>query len=220
MRLAASVILVRPAPEGLEVLMLRRSAGSPFMPGAFVFPGGAVDPADYHRAAAPGWSDERIAAEFRARVPAELASDQPSITARDARALVHAAVRELAEEASITVDAAGLMLFSHWITPPTEQRRYDTHFFLSVAPSGQSGAADAVETYDERWIAASTALEHYRRGEMLLMYPTIKHLEQLERFRDLAALVAYSRSKPIFTIMPTGSPAEGFVMPGTLEGRW
>ncbi len=219
-RLAASVMLMRPAPEGPQVLMLRRSAESPFMPGAFVFPGGAVDSADYKGDAAPGWDDNRVTGEFRARVPAELTTDQPSVSVRDAHALIRAAVREVAEEAGLTVDADGLTLFSHWITPPTERRRYDTHFFLSKAPSGQPAAADAIETHDERWLAPRVALELHGRGELYLVYPTIKHLEQLAAFDSIDALLAFARSKSILTIMPTSSPDEGFVLPRTLEGRW
>src|ERR1700678_3221255 len=139
LRLAATVILVRGEAAQTQVLMLRRSAASPFMPGAFVFPGGAVDSVDYERGQAAGWDDERIAAEFRATVPRELAVDQPAIGVRDAHALVHAAVRELAEEASIAVDPATLHLFSHWITPASEPRRYDTHFFAAQAPPGARG---------------------------------------------------------------------------------
>ena len=43
---AATVTLVRDAPRGLEVLMMQRSHSLRFMPGAYVFPGGALDPAD------------------------------------------------------------------------------------------------------------------------------------------------------------------------------
>src|SRR5271156_5427881 len=88
MRLAATVMLVRDRPVGgIEVLMVRRSARSPFVPDAFVFPGGTVDIADYEHPPA-GWSPERIAREFRAQVPAELPADVPPISPRDASALV------------------------------------------------------------------------------------------------------------------------------------
>jgi 8-oxo-dGTP pyrophosphatase MutT (NUDIX family) len=200
--------------------MLRRSAGSPFMPGVFVFPGGSVDPADYNDGPVAGWNDRRISTEFRARVPAELASEQPPVGPRDAYALVRAAARELTEEASITIDPRNLVLFSHWITPATERLRYNTHFFITVAPAGQSGAADAVETHDERWIAPKTALELHAHGHLHLVYPTVKHLERLVEFDNVDDLLRFARSKPIATIMPSGSAGEGFAMPTNLEGRW
>lgn len=200
--------------------MLRRSAASPFMPGAFVFPGGAVDDADYERGAATGWSDERIRAEFRATSPDELAVDQPAISSRDAHALLHAAVRELHEEADIQLDPAQLTLFSHWITPAGEPRRYNTHFFVALAPPGALGTADSVETHDARWLSPQRALEAQHSGEMHLVFPTIKHLERLAAFESIDALLAFAREKPIVTIMPDLPPSEGVRLPQALEGRW
>jgi len=220
LRLAATVILIRPAPSATEVFMLRRSAASPFMPGAFVFPGGAVDDADYARGPVPGWSDERIAAEFRATVPRELAVDQPAVSPRDAHALLHAAVRELYEEADIQLDPSHLTLFSHWITPAGEPRRYDTHFFIAAAPPGALGTADSVETHDARWLSPRSALEAERGGEMHLVCPTIKHLERLAGFASIDALLAFAREKPIVTIMPDVPPSAGVSLPQALEGRW
>ena len=190
------------------------------MPGAFVFPGGAVDSVDYERGQAAGWNDARIAAEFRATTPSELAVDQPAIGTRDAQAVVHAAVRELAEEASVDVDARALQLFSHWITPASEPRRYNTFFFLAPAPSGALGTADSVETHDARWISPGDALAAYRRGEMHLVFPTIKHLERLAGFESIETLFAFASEKPIVTIMPDRGPSEGVVLPQALEGRW
>jgi 8-oxo-dGTP pyrophosphatase MutT (NUDIX family) len=220
MRLAATVILARDAGTSLEVLMLRRSAKSPFMPEAFVFPGGTVDEGDRTAAGPPGWSDERLAAEFRSVISGELPPDQPAISLGDARALVYAAVRELREEAAIRVDPSGLRLFSHWITPASEPRRYNTFFFAARAPQGQNGRADAVETHDARWIAPAAALEAGARGEMRIMYPTSKHLQRLAAIETTQALLEFARSKSIVTIMPGGLPEEGFALPAALEGNW
>jgi len=200
--------------------MLRRSAASPFMPGAFVFPGGAVDDADYEHGSATGWSDNRIAAEFRATSPQELPVDQPPVSFRDAHALVYAAVRELQEEASIQVDPAQLTLFSHWITPAGEPRRFNTHFFVAAAPPGALGTADSVETHDAQWLSPQRALDAHRNDEMLLVFPTIKHLERLAAFESISALLAFAREKPIVTIMPDPPPSAGVRLPQGLEGRW
>jgi 8-oxo-dGTP pyrophosphatase MutT (NUDIX family) len=200
-RLAATVILVRPSPEGFEVLLLRRSEQSAFMPGAFVFPGGAVDPSDYERDAEP--PDPRIAAEQR-----------------DARALVHAATRELAEEAGVAIDPGTLIFFSHWITPAGIPRRFDTYFFITSAPPGAIGVADSVETHDAQWLAPAQALRAHRRGEMHMFFPTIKHLERLAAFDRIDALLAFAREKTVVTIQPDGPPVEGIELPQELEGRW
>lgn len=219
LRLAATLILARPAADGnLEMLLVRRSARSAFAPDAFVFPGGTVDPQDYERT--PGWSDVRVAVEFRATVPPELPTEEPAIAGDGARALVNAAVRELREEAAIDIATADIHLFSHWITPPSEPRRYNTHFFIARANAAHIGTADRVETYDARWTTASDALAMHRAGKLYLVYPTIKHLERLAEFDNMDALLGYAQSKPIITIMPNMPPHEGFVMPSSLEGRW
>jgi recombination protein RecT len=220
LRLASTVILARDAANGIEVLMLRRSAKSPFMPGAFVFPGGTVDPADYERGEVPGWGAQRVARSFRASLPSELPVDQPPVGAREVQALLHAAVRELDEEASVVLDPATLELFSHWITPAGEPRRYDTHFFIAKAPPGASGTADRHETHDAQWFDPSGALEKYHAGEMHLVFPTIKHLERIAAFQSVDALLAFAREKPIVTIMPRVAPHLDPVLPHALEARW
>jgi 8-oxo-dGTP pyrophosphatase MutT (NUDIX family) len=203
LRLAATVILVRPSPDGPQVLLLRRSDQSPFMPGAFVFPGGTVDEVDYTRGRAPGWDDARGA-----------------VPSRDAHALVHAAARELTEEAAITVEPAALTLFSHWITPEVIPRRFDTYFFLAQAPPGAVAVADSVETHDARWFTPLEALTAYRRGDMLMILPTVKHLDRLAAFDRLDALFAFARQKPIVPIMPNWpSDAEPSIA-AEHEGRW
>jgi len=116
-------------------------------------------------------------------------------------------------------DGAALTYFSHWITPPTEPRRYDTHFFLAIAPD-QAALADADETHDGLWIAPSDALERYGNGSFRLVYPTIKHLERIVPFESVEALAEFARTKPVLTMMPSGSPYENFAMPASLENAW
>jgi len=199
--------------------MVRRSARSAFAPDAFVFPGGTVDPADYD-GEPTGWSPERIAREFRAQIPEELPASETAVGARDAAALLRAAARELEEEAAVHIETASLTLFSQWITPPTEPRRYNTHFFLAHAPDDARGVADTIETHDASWIEPGDALERNSRKELHIVYPTVKHLERLRGFSTVDALLAFGREKPIRTIMPDRSPAEGFVMPDALENAW
>ncbi|HVR47391.1 MAG TPA: NUDIX hydrolase [Candidatus Binatia bacterium] len=116
-------------------------------------------------------------------------------------------------------DARELTLFSHWITPRSEPRRYNTHFFFAAAPPEQAALADAFEMHDGIWIAPRDALARHRRGEMHLVYPTIKHLERLSAFDSLEAALRFARSKPIVTIMPNEA-ADDFAIPPRLEGAW
>lgn len=124
------------------------------------------------------------------------------------------------EERHLRIDAGAFALFSHWITPPTEPRRYDTHFFIATAPELQIAQADAEETHDGIWIAPREALAQFAAGSLYLVYPTIKHLERLAAFDRIDDVLAFARTKPIQTIMPTRAPSEGFVMPPSLEDRW
>ncbi len=116
-------------------------------------------------------------------------------------------------------DARTLTLFSHWITPATEPRRYNTHFFFAVAPTNQAARADAHETHDGIWIAPAQALELNRSGALHLVYPTIKHLERLSSFESVGAALRYARSKPVLTITPA-TDVDDFAIPPALENAW
>ena len=117
-------------------------------------------------------------------------------------------------------DGSALTLFSHWITPPSEPRRFNAHFFLARAPEGQTGLADAIEMHEGVWIAPKNALARGREGRFHLVYPTIKHLERLATFATLDDLDAFARAKPILTILPHTTNQSGFALPPSLEGAW
>src|SRR3954447_11703625 len=94
-----------------------------------------------------------------------------------------AAVREVEEEAGVRLpDPAALVKFSRWITPAMVKIRFDTHFFLAEMPAGPDVTIDENECVDFRWLTPQDALDAHRRGELLLVFPTIKHLEQLAPF--------------------------------------
>ena len=198
--------------------MVRRSAQSSFAPDALVFPGGTVDPVDFIDDP-PAWM-LRVQKMFRSSVSPLLPCDEMPVRHHEHIALVNAAVREVREEASVEVSGPSLHLFSHWITPPTEPKRYNTFFFVARAQDGTHGTADAIETHEARWISPQTALRAYAQGQLHLVYPTIKHLERALAFRNVDELIAFSKQKPIVTIMPWGAPSEGFTMPPELEGAW
>jgi 8-oxo-dGTP pyrophosphatase MutT (NUDIX family) len=215
---AATVMLLRPAAAdageavdvgvaGVEVLMLRRVAAMKFAPGAYVFPGGSVDPADY--GAEVGWHGPDPA-EFGARLGA---------SAEMARALVCAAVRETFEEAGVLLAGApdggpladpsgpswaadraaltagqltlaellsrrGLVLradllvpWARWITPEGEPRRFDARFFAAALPAGQVATGHAAESDHIAWLRPGDAIESARAGEISLLPPTATTLQ-------------------------------------------
>jgi 8-oxo-dGTP pyrophosphatase MutT (NUDIX family) len=118
-------------------------------------------------------------------------------------ALRAAALRELEEEAGVTLgDPAQLVPFSRWITPAEVRTRFDTWFFLAPLPDRATPAVDGREVVDLRWSEPGAALEACGRGELLLVFPTIKHLEQLSDFASVTALLGYSRGRSVDPVEP------------------
>jgi 8-oxo-dGTP pyrophosphatase MutT (NUDIX family) len=114
-----------------------------------------------------------------------------------------AAVRELAEEAAIEgVDPAALVRFSQWITPPEVKIRFDTHFFLAPLPDGAVPRVDGSECVDLGWYTPQAALAAYAEERLLLVFPTIKHLEQLSAFASADALLELARGREVVAVVP------------------
>jgi 8-oxo-dGTP pyrophosphatase MutT (NUDIX family) len=171
-RPAATVILLRRggkhAERGLQILLVRRNPEARFMPGIWVFPGGAVDRDDGDGEAA-----------HRA-----------------------AAVRELAEEAGIVVDAGELVAYSRWITPKVVPTRFDTRFYLALAPAHSPPKPDGSETVDAGWFGPQEALDLHRADELSLVFPTIKHLESLIGFANAAEALEAARRREVKAVEP------------------
>jgi 8-oxo-dGTP pyrophosphatase MutT (NUDIX family) len=175
------VILLRRGGQhdsaGLEVLLARRNPGARFMPGVWVFPGGGVSAVDGAEPDTPSYDVPEAA--YRA-----------------------CAVRELAEEVEVEVDAGELLLFSRWITPEMVPIRFDTLFYLATAPAHANPRADGGETVDVRWIAPRAALDEHSAGELPLVFPTIKHLESLAGFATADELLGHTRERSVEPVLP------------------
>ncbi len=183
-RLAATVIVLRDGEPGLEVLLVQRNPAARFMGGAWVFPGGAVNPEE-------GAGDAALRA---------------------------AALRELQEEAGIALDGPDeLVGFSRWITPAEVRIRFDTWFFLARLPAGAEPQVDGQEVVDVRWYAPTQALAAGEQDEILLVFPTVKHLEALAAFGSVSELLDHARSGVVRPVQPrvlgTGEAAR-IVLPG------
>jgi 8-oxo-dGTP pyrophosphatase MutT (NUDIX family) len=129
-----------------------------------------------------------------------------------------AAVRELSEEAAIDgVAPEELVKFSQWITPPEVKIRFDTHFFLAPAPEGAEPRVDGAECVDFGWFTPQDALEAYADERLLLVFPTVKHLEQLAIFPTSDALLEHARGREVLAVTPrvvmSGEQAR-IVLPG------
>lgn len=118
-------------------------------------------------------------------------------------ALRAAGVREVAEEAGIAIgDPGALVPFSRWITPKVVKIRFDTWFFLSPVPDDAAPRIDGGECVDWRWSSPRAALDAYAAGDLQLVFPTIKHLEQLDAFPHADALVAHARGRRVEPVEP------------------
>jgi 8-oxo-dGTP pyrophosphatase MutT (NUDIX family) len=119
------------------------------------------------------------------------------------QALRTCALRELEEEAGISLDSADeLVPFSRWITPPQVKIRFDTWFYLTALPAGSEVRVDGSEVVDSRWFEPAAALEAGEQGEILLVFPTIKHLEQLSGFASADELLSYAAGLEIRPVEP------------------
>ena len=215
--------------------MVRRSAGAVFLPDRYVFPGGRVDDADrdvaaHARLRGSAGDVEPAYAITAARETFEeiglLFADRPVdvdalADARRAMLAGEVSFGDVLERFDVSIDASALAYFSRWVTPKAElARRFDTRFFVARAPQDQIAEADATEVTDGRWFRPADALEANIRGEINLIFPTIKHLERIAPFPDVEALMAFARTKSITTVTPEVQPGPNFVMIPELENAW
>jgi 8-oxo-dGTP pyrophosphatase MutT (NUDIX family) len=115
-----------------------------------------------------------------------------------------AGLRELEEEASLALEGGSrsLVPFSRWITPAEVKVRFDTFFYVVEAPNGAEARPDGQECVGLVWKRPSDALEDYARGELELVFPTIKHLEQLTQQPTVAATIDAARSREVTAVQP------------------
>lgn len=154
------------------MLFVKRTPKARFMPNVWVFPGGAVDPSEPAR--------EAEEADYRAT-----------------------ALRELEEEVAVKlVDPGELVAFSRWITPVEVKVRFDTRFYLALAPPHASPRPDEDEIVDVSWLAPTEALERHVAGGFLLVFPTIKQLEALREYATPEEAMEAARSIEVEPILP------------------
>jgi recombination protein RecT len=222
-RLAATTLILRDAASGLEVLMVRRSVDATFMPGAYVFPGGAVDDEDKSPASV-GCCDEsatRLAARIGAVADVERACAFAVAALREcfeecglwlgdssSDALDHAALRrrlDAGESIAALAQGAGVLLatsilepWSRWVTPAGMHKRFDTMFFVARAPAGQTPSVDAGETTTLIWVQPREALRAHAAGELPMEFATLRTVDSLAPFAagSVDALLAHARAQP------------------------
>ncbi|MER7417892.1 NUDIX domain-containing protein [Micromonospora peucetia] len=227
-RVAATVLLLRPAGDDFEVYLIRRVAAMAFG-GMYAFPGGGVDP-----------SDSQAHLDWAGPTPAGW-GERLALTPQAAQAVVCAAAREVFEEAGVLLagpdagtvvgDVSGddweadrvaleqrrggfadllarrgltlrsdlLLPWSRWITPDFEPRRFDTYFFVALLPEGQRTRDVSGEADHTLWVRPADALTRAAAGELTMLPPTLVNLAQVAAAGDLAGVVGASADRDAAT---------------------
>ncbi|MBA4255862.1 MAG: MBL fold metallo-hydrolase, partial [Polaromonas sp.] len=214
---AATVLLLRDVPGGFEVLMTRRSATARFVPGAYVFPGGAIDAADAQAHALstrrPGQSDvaltQAVAAmrESFEEVGVLLArhADGRWASMADIARLDRAAPFNAQLTASgLTLAGADVYLLAHWVTDRDVPRRFDVPFLVARMPEGQEPLADNTEQFEPVWVRPAQALAEHAAGRFFMIFPTIRTLERLQHHANVQAVLdaCAATEQPLFASCP------------------
>ncbi len=216
-RPAATVLLLRDGEAGLEVLMTRRSLTASFAPGAYVFPGGGVDPLDAasHALATrrPGQSalhlTQAIAAirESFEELGVLLAqhadgrpADQQDIAALD-RSQPFAAQ---CKARNLLLAADSVYVLAHWVTDRDLPRRFDVPFLVARMPTGQTPVADGQEQFEPVWVRPADALARHTAGQFFIIFPTIRTLERLQGYDTVDAVLqaCAATEEPLWTSCP------------------
>jgi 8-oxo-dGTP pyrophosphatase MutT (NUDIX family) len=208
---AATVIIARNGPDGLEVLAIERAKGMGFAGGAVAFPGGKVDPTDTPGDKAFAGFDALTTDDATARITAAreafeesgiLLSSGPAVDSETRARLRPASDRheigfaELLAQIGHQLNAASLRPFARWLPPPGLHKRFDTHFYVAALPDGEVMLADGHEAVHARWATPAQLLTEADDGRISLLFPTRCNIARLAQFATVAALLADPTDPP------------------------
>ena len=223
LRPAATVLLLRDSPAGIEVLMTRRSLTASFAPGAYVFPGGGIDAAD----SAAHTQSTRRATQSDLHLTQAIAAIRESfeelgvLLARhaDGRWADTADIAALDRKApfaaqcaarGLTLAADQVFVLAHWITDRDLPRRFDVPFLVARMPEGQTPVADESEQFEPVWVRPADALARHKAGSFFIIFPTIRTLERLQAYATAeAVLAACASEQPLWTSCPRAGLKHG-----------
>ena len=213
---AATVLLLRDSPGGLEVLMTRRAMTASFAPGAYVFPGGGVEDADAQCHA----QSTRRSTQTDGRLTEAMTAIRESFeelgvllarrangrfaTAAEVSAMDrHAPLSAQCTARGLTLAGADVFVLAHWTTDRDLPRRFDVPFLVARMPDGQTPVADESEQFEPCWVGPAEALARHQAGDFFMIFPTIRTLERLQQFGTVdAVLAACAGEQPLWTSCP------------------
>jgi 8-oxo-dGTP pyrophosphatase MutT (NUDIX family) len=232
-RPASTVILLRDTTAGPEVYLLRRQQSMAFAAGMTVFPGGRVDAtdssiADSWSGPSPEWFGERMgcsaetaAAYVAAAVRETFEESGVLLAGADTESVVGDTTGDDWEADRVALETRelgfadflhrrGLVLradllgvWTHWITPEFEPRRYDTRFFVAALPAGQVTRDVTSESDQVAWLPPAEAVRVVEAGEMLMLPPTYLCCRDLIPYAAVADVLAAAADREIRPIQPT-----------------
>ncbi len=218
---AATVLLVRDSTDaarpGVEVLMTRRSMSASFAPGAYVFPGGGIEPGDHHchahttRRSNPSQTQltQAVAAirESFEELGVLLARRADGTWVDDADIATldrYAPVAAQCAERGWVMAGADVFVLAHWITDRDLPKRFDVPFLIARMPPHQTPVADEREQFEPQWVRPADALARHRAADFFMIFPTIKTLERVGAFASVEELLAACalNDEPLWTSCP------------------
>jgi glyoxylase-like metal-dependent hydrolase (beta-lactamase superfamily II)/8-oxo-dGTP pyrophosphatase MutT (NUDIX family) len=224
LRAAATVLLLRDTPDGVEVLMTRRSASASFAPGAYVFPGGGIDPAD---ALAHPLSTRR-ATQSELHLTQAIAAIRESfeelgvLLARKANGQ-HASADDIASldrqqafaeqcrTRGLRLAGEEVFVLAHWVTDRDLPRRFDVPFLVARMPEGQVPVADESEQFEPVWLRPADALVRHAADALFMLFPTVRTLERLQHYASVQAVLdaCAETEEPLWTSCPRAGLLKG-----------
>lgn len=227
-RAAATVVMLRDTPDGLEVFLLKRHGNSDVLGGAYVFPGGKVDaadaglaahlnqsPAELHAALGEAELDLPTATSFYAAALREafeesgvlFATDADAAQLQQAAALLRAgqSFGDMLAQLTLRLDTRSVLPWSRWITPrmpSVSNKRFDTRFFVAAVPAQQTARHDDYEATESIWLSPRLALQQYWDGQISLAPPQIMSLAHLARHASVASVLTEAQRRLPPVILP------------------
>jgi len=221
---AATILMLRDAPDGLETFMVVRHHQIDFASGALVFPGGKVDPGDYevrtYCDGAEAIDDKTLA--MMAGAIREAFEESGVLLARPAGGSELISGKHLAKLDTYRdqLNRGGLSLldflkqedlrlacdclqhFAHWVTPPMMPKRFDTHFYLAIAPDDHLAVHDGHESVDSIWITPGNAISGSQNGRYTIIFPTLLNIEMLALSKDVKQAMEMARARTVVEVLP------------------
>ena len=235
---AATVLLLRDSPLGVQVLMTRRAMTASFAPGAYVFPGGGIEPDDQKYASNQPLSPINSAQSAQDFIATRKTQTAPQVT------WALAAIRESFEELGVVIArqnngewitqaqvaqldrhanfytqmltnefqiaAQGVYVLAHWITDRDMPKRFEVPFLVARMPEGQTPVADEKEQFAPEWISPQDALTRFDAGDFFMIFPTIRTLQKLSDYTAVDdVLTACASEQPLWTSCPRAGLLQG-----------